>query len=78
QDYVAYQKTFNATLDEARAYLNDGKHSYFGAENPELTIINVTDYSCPFCKRLEGELVKVEKEYPQVKVLNMTVSFKEQ
>ncbi|MGR5231475.1 DsbA family protein [Vibrio rotiferianus] len=78
QEYVAYQKSFSSTLEEVRAYLNDGKHSSFGAENPELTIINVTDYSCPFCKRLEGELAKVEKEYPQVKVLNMTVSFKEQ
>ncbi len=32
----------------------------------------------PFCKRLEGELVKVGKEYPQIKVLNLNVSFKEQ
>lgn len=67
QEYVAYQKSFSSTLEEVRTYLNDGKHSYFGAENPELTIINVTDYSCPFCKRLEGELVKVEKAYPQIK-----------
>ncbi|HAS6776232.1 DsbA family protein [Vibrio parahaemolyticus] len=78
QEYVAYQQSFGDTLKEVRHYLNDGKHSSFGAETPELTIINVTDYSCPFCKRLEGELVKVGKEYPQIKVLNLNVSFKEQ
>lgn len=78
QEYIAYQQSFGDTLKEVRQYLSDGKHSSFGAENPELTIINVTDYSCPFCKRLEGELVKVGKEYPQVKVLNLNVSFKEQ
>ncbi|WP_229627081.1 DsbA family protein [Vibrio parahaemolyticus] len=78
QEYIAYQQSFGDTLKEVRQYLSDGKHSSFGAENPELTIINVTDYSCPFCKRLEGELVKVGKEYPPVKVLNLNVSFKEQ
>ncbi|PFG58563.1 protein-disulfide isomerase [Vibrio sp. ES.051] len=77
QEYIAYQQSFGDTLVEVHNYLNDGKHSSFGAENPELTIINVTDYSCPFCKRLEGELVKVEKKYPQIKVLNLYVPFKE-
>lgn len=50
---------------------------FFGSEEPELTIVAFYDYSCPFCKRLEPELEKVVKAYPNVKVVHILMPLKE-
>ncbi|RTZ18367.1 DsbA family protein [Vibrio aquaticus] len=75
--YIKQQQQFTQLLESSKRYLNDGNHTYMGAENGELTLINVTDYSCPFCKKLDGELEKLVANYPQIKVVNVYVPLKE-
>lgn len=36
-----------------------------GAENPQATIVVVTDHQCPFCARLAPALYKMAEKYPQ-------------
>ncbi len=75
--YIKQQQQFTHLLESSQNYLNDPNHSFMGAENGEFTIINVTDYSCPFCKKLDVELDKLVKDYPQIKVVNLYVPLKE-
>ncbi len=41
-------------------------------------IVNFTDYNCPYCKRLDGELTKLVANYKDVKVINIYVPLKQQ
>ncbi|NOH78288.1 DsbA family protein [Vibrio sp. RE86] len=75
--YIKQQQQFTQLLESSDKYINDPNHSFMGAENGEMTIINVTDYSCPFCKKLDVELAKLTKDYPQIKVVNLYVPLKE-
>lgn len=75
--YIKQQQQFTQLLENSDKYINDPSHSFMGAENGEMTIINVTDYSCPFCKKLDVELDKLTKDYPQIKVVNLYVPLKE-
>ncbi|KJY89924.1 protein-disulfide isomerase [Vibrio neptunius] len=75
--YVKQQQQFDQLLSSSQAYINDPKHTSIGAENAELTLVNVTDYSCPYCKKLDLELQKLVKDYPQIKVVNLYVPLKE-
>ena len=75
--YIKQQQQFTQLLENSDKYINDPSHSFMGAENGEMTIINVTDYSCPFCKKLDVELAKLTKDYPQIKVVNLYVPLKE-
>ena len=74
--YVKQQQQFDQLLSSSQAYINDPKHTSIGAENAELTLVNVTDYSCPYCKKLDLELQKLVKDYPQIKVVNVYVPLK--
>ncbi|WP_157960462.1 DsbA family protein [Marinimicrobium alkaliphilum] len=53
-------------------------HPWLGADDPALTIVNFTDYNCPFCKRLEPVLDQVRAEYPQVRVINVYLPMRQQ
>lgn len=75
--YVKQQQQFDQLLSSSEAYINDPKHSSIGSENAELTLVNVTDYSCPYCKKLDVELEKLVEDYPQIKVVNLYVPLKE-
>ncbi|MCG9676927.1 DsbA family protein [Vibrio sp. Isolate24] len=75
--YVKQQQQFDQFLSSSKAYINDPKHTSMGAEDAELTLINVTDYSCPYCKKLDTELEKLIEDYPQVKIINLYVPLKE-
>ncbi|PKG37259.1 DsbA family protein [Psychromonas sp. Urea-02u-13] len=52
-------------------------HPYFGAADPKLTIINFTDYNCPYCKRLESGLEDMIKDFPEVRVVNVYLPFQQ-
>lgn len=75
--YIKQQQQFSQLLSSSQSYLNDSRHTYMGAENGEITLYNVTDFSCPFCKKLDAELAKLVVDYPQVKVVNLYVPLKE-
>jgi protein-disulfide isomerase len=75
--YVKQQQQFNVLLENSQKYMASPDHSFMGNEQGDMTIINVTDYSCPFCKRLDMELAKLVKAYPNIKVVNLYTPLKE-
>lgn len=76
--YVESQGTISNTLKQYHSYLyNNPMYSYFGSETPKLTIINFTDYNCPYCKRLESGLVEMLKKYPEIRVINVYLTFQQ-
>lgn len=78
QLYVDSQKAQRSLLEEHHDYLyNNPKQPYFGAEQPKLTIINFTDYNCPYCKRLESGLMNIVKRYPEIRVVNVLLPFQQ-
>jgi len=76
--YIEDQSSILTTLKENHDYLyNNPMHPYFGAAAPKLTIINFTDYNCPFCKRLESGLESVIEDFPEVRVVNVYLPFQQ-
>ncbi|WP_164684080.1 DsbA family protein [Vibrio maerlii] len=76
--YSAQQLGVKATLDNYNEHMISPAHSFLGqADNPELVIYNVTDYNCPFCKKLDVALEELVAEYPNVKVVNIYTPLKE-
>ncbi|USD66083.1 DsbA family protein [Vibrio sp. SCSIO 43136] len=77
--YVAQQGSVEAAVKEHYDYMyNNDQHSSFGAESPKLTIINFTDYSCPWCKKLDPVLHELTERHPdEVKVVNVYVPIRE-
>ncbi|MGR6838257.1 DsbA family protein [Aliivibrio wodanis] len=76
--YLDGQKSLDSILKTNHDYLyNNPQQPYFGAENPKLTIINFTDYNCPYCKRLESGLVEVIKKHPEIRVVNILLPFQQ-
>ncbi|WP_159650727.1 DsbA family protein [Vibrio atypicus] len=75
--YIVQQQQFKEVVASSQNYIKNPNHTFMGAENPELTLINVTDYSCPYCKKLDVELEKLVKAFPQIKVVNLYVPLKE-
>ncbi|MDD1783317.1 DsbA family protein [Enterovibrio sp. ZSDZ35] len=72
--YITQQTQIDQVLVQNHDYLyNNPKHPQFGAVNPKLTIINFTDYSCPFCKKLDPVLHQAALSYPDVRVVNVLV-----
>lgn len=76
--YLDGKKSLDSILKTNHDYLyNNPQQPYFGAENPKLTIINFTDYNCPYCKRLESGLVEVIKKHPEIRVVNVLLPFQQ-
>lgn len=76
--YIDSQQSLSSILTLNHDYLyNNPQHPYFGAENPKLTIINFTDFNCPYCKRLESGLVDILKAYPEIRVVNVFLPFQQ-
>jgi len=76
--YIESQGTISKTLELHHDYLyNNPMHSYLGSETPKLTVINFTDYNCPYCKRLESGLVEMIKKYPEIRIVNIYLPFQQ-
>ncbi|NIF23615.1 DsbA family protein [Candidatus Pantoea multigeneris] len=51
------------------ALYEDAYSPRLGAKQPQLTLVNFTDYNCQFCKRQEADLERLMRAYPQVAVI---------
>ncbi|MGF1718990.1 DsbA family protein [Vibrio kyushuensis] len=78
-NYLSEQNVFDQALEHNHDYIyNNPNQSSFGAKEPTVTIVNVTDYSCPWCKKLDPVLHELVDKYPeQIKVINLLVPLKE-
>ncbi len=67
------QAQANALVDtikaNEKALFNSPSDPWLGAKDPLLTLVYFTDYNCPYCKRFEPELMRMIKEFPQVKLV---------
>ncbi|MBY7831487.1 DsbA family protein [Vibrio fluvialis] len=76
--YEQQQTRFDRVLSENQQYLYfNPDHPSFGADKPALTIVFFTDYSCPWCKKLDPVLRQLSEKYPQIKVVSVLVPLKE-
>ncbi|WP_019614821.1 DsbA family protein [Psychromonas ossibalaenae] len=71
------QKTEKTLLKHQDWLQNNASQSSFGATAPEITLINFSDYNCPYCKRLDPVLTALSKEIPQLKVVNVFVPLRQ-
>lgn len=72
--YLNQEQQRMAAMNKHHDWLyKNPSHSAFGAEEPALTIVNFTDYNCPFCKRLDSVLHQLTKENLKLKVINIYV-----
>ncbi|OOF10514.1 MULTISPECIES: DsbA family protein [unclassified Salinivibrio] len=78
QKFVEQQQTFKQNLAKRRDWFESKTHSWIGAENPTVTVVNFMDYNCPYCKKLEDELQKLVAAHDDVKVINIAVPLKQQ
>lgn len=58
------------------ALFNDPSSPRIGAKQAKLTLVNFTDYNCPYCKRLDPMLEKIVQKYPDVAVIIKPLPFK--
>jgi protein-disulfide isomerase len=61
----AAQQAAAGGLDPAKHYtINTKGAPVRGAESAKITIVEVSDFQCPFCSRVEPTLKQILKEYP--------------
>ncbi|KFA98149.1 MULTISPECIES: DsbA family protein [Vibrio] len=79
QQYVEGQKQLENAKKQSESWLNDTTiHTVLGNTDGSTVIVNFTDYNCPYCKRLDGELTKLVANYKDLKVINIYVPLKQQ
>jgi protein-disulfide isomerase len=66
----AHQQTWMDLAGLKRGVTPDGGHT-IGADNPEVTVIEFSDYQCPGCKVAHAELRNIVKQFPtRVRVIH--------
>lgn len=68
------EKQIEALIQEA--LFNDPDSPRIGTKQAKLTLINFTDYNCPYCKQLDPMLEKIVQKYPDVAVVIKPLPFK--
>lgn len=74
-DAVAYilEKKAGVTIEEAKAEMEAAnkvwdipvdESPYFGADKPKLTIVEFTEFQCPYCSRIAPVVQDLMKKYP--------------
>jgi protein-disulfide isomerase len=72
--YIDQENKTAVTLKKYHDWLyNNPDLAAFGTDNPKLTIVNFTDFNCPYCKRLDPVLQRLTEENPEVRVVNVFV-----
>ncbi len=77
--YFAQEKHFDQVLSDNHDYIyNNPNLPWFGSSDPKLTIVVLTDFSCPWCKKLDPVVQRIANENPaDIKVINILVPLKE-
>ncbi|WP_028863452.1 DsbA family protein [Psychromonas aquimarina] len=76
--YIEQDQQIKETLLKHQNWLqNNASQSSFGAAEPALTLINFSDYNCPYCKRLDPVLTALAAEIPELKVVNVFVPLRQ-
>ncbi len=70
----AQEKQIEALIQEA--LFNDPASPRIGAKQAKLTLVNFTDYNCPYCKQLDPLLEKIVAKYPDGAVVINPLPFK--
>lgn len=68
------EKQLETLIQEA--LFNDPGSPRLGAKQAKLTLVNFTDYNCPYCKQLDPLLEKIVAKYPEVAVIIKPLPFK--
>ncbi|POT57806.1 disulfide bond formation protein DsbA [Citrobacter amalonaticus] len=68
------EKQIEALIQQA--LFHDPASPRIGAKQAKLTLINFTDYNCPYCKQLDPMLEKIVQKYPDVAVIIKPLPFK--
>lgn len=68
------EKQMEALIEQA--LFNDPASPRIGSATAKLTLINFTDYNCPYCKQLDPMLEKIVQKYPDVAVVIKPLPFK--
>ena len=70
QTETTTNKTVNMTEAAKLAISGVGTNYFLGPQNAQLTIIEFSDFACPFCQKAHKILKDVNKKYPtQVKIV---------
>jgi len=75
RDYAAQLETEQVKNQDrliaanAAAMLNDARTPVIGDARADVTIVEFTDYTCPYCKAVEPRLEKLLKDDPRVKLV---------
>ena len=78
QRYIQQTSQLETVIQQNENYLyHNPNHPSYGAKNPDLTIVFFTDYSCPWCKKLDPVLHQLVEKYPQLKVVDILIPLKE-
>jgi protein-disulfide isomerase len=65
---MAQQFTSQKALDTAIS--GPGTNYYLGSDKPQLTIVEFSDFACPYCQEAHSVLAQIVKKYPnQVKIV---------
>ncbi|MGR5126398.1 DsbA family protein [Photobacterium swingsii] len=77
--YFSQEEQFKQVLRDNHDYIyNNPDLPSFGASDPKLTIVVLTDFSCPWCKKLDPVVERIVKENPNdIKVIHILVPLKE-
>ena len=66
----AYNQELSGNKALQNAIYGPGTNYYLGTDNNVLTIVEFSDFACPFCAKAHSVIKKIEKRYPgQVKII---------
>jgi protein-disulfide isomerase len=62
-DTLREKYSVSTNLEPLRFEVDPGDSPYYGSENAKVTLIEFSDFECPYCSRLAETLDRVKKEY---------------
>ncbi|ENY73764.1 protein-disulfide isomerase [Aeromonas diversa CDC 2478-85] len=77
QQEADYQSNLNQLIKRQHQLLFESPTSpRLGAKAPALTLVLFTDYNCPYCKRLDPEVMKLLGNHPDLALIIKFLPFK--
>jgi protein-disulfide isomerase len=71
QSYDDSNTSFNNEVNKSELSLIEGSSSnyWFGDSNPKVTIVEFSDFACPYCKKSFTKIREISKKYKDVKII---------